>query len=85
MEMQIKRVGNGLGICDKDINTIFDIVGAFPHNDIFANLHFMERVFLSDIKSGHYVLLSFIVGFLQGTEQIHAAITKNNLPCQRQN
>jgi hypothetical protein len=85
VETQFKSLGQKFGISEHDVCVIMDCVSAFPNNDENAQIHFIERVFLTNIKIGHYFLLAYFIGFLKGTEKSFELFYNTLKPCQRQN
>lgn len=73
------------GIKANDLMVISSIIDQNPTANIFNLQCILLRVFGSNIKPCHYLVLGYLIGYVVATDKAHDDFTKHNSLCQRQN
>lgn len=73
------------GIKANDLMVISNIIDQNPDTSIFNLQGILLRVFGSNIKACHYLVLGYLIGYVAATDKAHNDFTKHNSVCQRQN
>lgn len=73
------------GIKAKDLMVIYTIIDQNPNANIFKLQGILLRVFGSNIKPCHYLVLGYLIGYVVATDKAQDDFTKHNSLCQRQN
>lgn len=73
------------GIAQREYMTIASIITQNPNANIFQLQGILLRVFGQNIKSCHYMVFGYLIGYRLATDKTLNDFTKHNSVCQRQN
>lgn len=86
MQKELLDISQGLGIKERDVKIIFDIILHFAGECSYTELkHHILTIFRDDIKPEHWIVLGHLIGYCLATNE-NANTNKKQLSlCLRQN
>jgi len=86
MDKELKTISECFNISENDVRIIYDIILNFASSMPYAKLKILLiKLFQSDIRPEHYIILGHLIGYCLATEETHDELTKQFSLCQRQN
>lgn len=72
-------------VSNEDATIMANLLTGCPAMSLTFYVDRIKKIFGDRITIQHYMALSHLIGFLEGTEQTYHSFIINNQPCQRAN